>query len=205
MVQTQPWKLHGEMALSCSCEVFCPCVISRGNHPPTEGHCQYWAGIRIDDGHYGDVDLTGVTLALFLEIPYTMARGDWRTALFIDKAADIYAEKALIRIFTGKAGGSTDLFRILVSTVLGVERVKVEYRVDGATRIVKVPKILDGAITPIPGVKPGKPVEVRNVDYWIASDVTVARADKSRFRKFGRNWNFAGKSAEICKLKWSGP
>ena len=33
--------------------------------------------------------------------------------------------------------------------------------------------------------------------------VIVARADKSRFRGFGRNWNLAGRSAEICKLDWS--
>ena len=28
------------------------------------------------------------------------------------------------------------------------------------------------------------------------------RADKSRFRLFGRNWNFEGRSAEICRLDW---
>ena len=35
------------------------------------------------------------------------------------------------------------------------------------------------------------------------ADIIVARADRSRFRLFGRNWNFEGRSAEICKLDWN--
>ena len=46
------------------------------------------------------------------------------------------------------------------------------------------------------------PVTIRNSDYWIAPDVLVSRAEKSRLRAFGRNWNFAGRSAEICTLDW---
>jgi hypothetical protein len=43
---------------------------------------------------------------------------------------------------------------------------------------------------------------IQNSEYWIAPNVTVAKADKSRFRAFGRNWNFAGRSAEICQIDW---
>ena len=43
---------------------------------------------------------------------------------------------------------------------------------------------------------------IRNTEYWVAPDITVSRADKSRVRAFGRNWNFAGRSAEICQLNW---
>jgi hypothetical protein len=39
-------------------------------------------------------------------------------------------------------------------------------------------------------------------EYWIGPDVIVAKADKSRFRGFGRNWNLTGRSAEIVKLDW---
>ena len=46
---TEAWTLKGELALSCSCTVFCPCVLSLGDHPPTEERCQTWAGIRIDE------------------------------------------------------------------------------------------------------------------------------------------------------------
>ena len=50
-------------------------------------------------------------------------------------------------------------------------------------------------------VKGGK-VVIRNSEYWIAPDIIVSQADRSRFRLFGRNWNFEGRSAEICQLDW---
>ena len=72
---TVPWAIKGELILNCNCTVFCPCVISLGDHPPTEGTCMGWAGIRIDEGHYGDADLSGLNVGLLLEIP-----GRWRAA-----------------------------------------------------------------------------------------------------------------------------
>ena len=63
------WKLKGDFVLSCNCTVFCPCVISLGQHEPTEGYCQAWAGIRIDEGHHEEVDISGINVGLLLDIP----------------------------------------------------------------------------------------------------------------------------------------
>ena len=199
---TETWTLRGELTLSCSCTVFCPCTLSLGLAPPTEGYCQTWAGIRIDDGRFGDVALGGVKVGLIIEIPGLMSRGNWTAGLFIDERASIYAVKALTRIFTGRAGGSTHLLSILVGQFLGVQQVPIRYEIEGETRIFQIPKIIDGAVTPIRGKDKDAPVTIRNSEYWIAPDVTVARADKSRVRAFGRNWNFAGRSSEICRLDW---
>ena len=198
----EQWKFKGEMALSCSCTVFCPCVLSLGEHPPTESRCQTWAGIRIDEGHFDEVDLGGVKLALMMDLPGIMSRGNWTAALFVDEKASAQAVKSLTRVFSGRVGGTTKLLHILVGQFLGVRQVPVSYETQGETRIVKVKDYVDGAITPIKGKEPGKHVTIHNSEYWIAPDVIVARADKSRFRGYGRNWNLAGKSAEICQLNW---
>ena len=76
------WAMKGELVLSCNCTVFCPCVLSLGNHPPTEGYCQTWAGFRIDAGHFGEVDLSNLNLGLVMEIPGYMSRGNWTAGLF---------------------------------------------------------------------------------------------------------------------------
>jgi hypothetical protein len=196
------WTLRGELALSCSCDVFCPCVISLGQHPPTEGYCQTWAGIRIDEGRLGEVDLGGINIAFFMDIPGEMSRGNWTGALYVGDNASIYAVKALTKIFTGRAGGSTHLLSILVGSFLGVRQAPILYRTEGETRIIKIDKVIDGAITPIAGKDKARNVVIQNSTYWIAPEVTVSRADKSRFRAFGRNWNFAGRSAEICRIDW---
>lgn len=202
---SEPWKINGELALSCNCTVFCPCVLSLGQHPPTEGYCQTWLGIRIDDGHFGDVDLTGINLALMMEIPGLMSRGNWTAALIVDDSAGIQAVRSLTRIFTGRAGGTTGLLSILVGKFLGVQQAPVSYTVDGNTRIVKVPKLIDGAITPVTGTDKGEEVVITNSQYWIAPNVTVCKSDRSRMRGFGRNWDFAGRSAELCRIEWQGP
>ncbi|MDH3195053.1 MAG: DUF1326 domain-containing protein, partial [Hyphomicrobiales bacterium] len=91
----ETWTLKGELALSCNCTVFCPCVLSLGQHPPTEGYCQTWAGIRIEEGQYGDTDLSDLNLGLVMEIPGLMARGNWTAGVFIDDRASVYAVNAL--------------------------------------------------------------------------------------------------------------
>ncbi|MEM1040471.1 MAG: DUF1326 domain-containing protein [Pseudomonadota bacterium] len=196
------WSLNGELTLACNCNVFCPCVLSLGNHPPTEGYCQTWAGFRVDSGHFNDVDLSGINLGLMMEIPGYMSRGNWTAGLFVDERASIYATKALTKIFTGKAGGTTHLLSILVGNFLGVQHHKITYEVEDKTRHIKIPKILDGVVTPIAGKTKGEDTVISNSEYWIAEDIIVAKSDRARFRAFGRNWNFEGLSAEVCKLDW---
>jgi len=103
---------------------------------------------------------------------------------------------------TGRAGGSTALLKILAGSVLGVRQVPISYELQGDTRVIQIDKIVDGAITPVRGKDKGGKVVIRNSEYWIAPDIIVSRAGRSRFRLFGRNWNFEGRSAEICQLDW---
>ena len=131
---TEAWTLKGEMALSCSCTVFCPCVLSLGNHPPTEDRCQTWAGIRIDEGHFDDVDLSGIKVGLMMDLPGIMSRGNWTAALFVDdKASSPGGERADADLHR-PAGGTTHLLSILVGHFLGVHQVPIDYETEGETR-----------------------------------------------------------------------
>jgi hypothetical protein len=196
------WTLRGELVLSCNCTIFCPCTLSLGKAPPTEGYCQTWVGIRIDEGRFETVDLSGVKVGLIMEIPGLMSRGNWTAGLFVDEKASIQAVKALTKIFTGRAGGSTHLLSILVGQFLGARQAPITYDVKGDTRIFAIENIVSGVVTPIAGKDKAQPVVIRNSEYWVARDIIIARADKSRVRAFGRNWDFAGRSAEVCQLDW---
>ena len=199
------WSLKGELILNCNCTVFCPCVVSLGKHPPTEGHCQTWGGIRIDKGKFGKTDLSGLNVALIIEIPERMARGNWTVALWIDERATDAQFSALETILSGKGKGSTNIFSIVVGTYLGAERAIVTYENDGDKRRLTVPKKIMGEIQPIAGAKSGEAVVISNSQYWIAPDIVVAEATQSRVRAFGRVWDFTGRSAEICQIDWKGP
>ncbi len=198
------WAIKGELILNCNCTVFCPCVVSLGVHPPTEGNCQAWAGVRIDEGHAGDEDLSGLNVGLLLDIPGRMARGNWKCAAYIDERASDEAYDKLVKIFSGELRGTTGLFRILVSEFLGAERAPVTYETEGKTRRLTVGKKIKGAVEPIAGPNPDEDVMVTNTGYWMGADVTIATATQGRVRDYGRVWDFDGRSAEICQIDWSG-
>lgn len=205
MAATEPWHIRGELIMACNCTVFCPCVISLGKHPPTEGECLAWAGVRIDDGRYGDIDLTGIPFGFILDVPGRLARGNWTAGVYIDDTADVYQVKALTQILSGRAGGTTALLSVLVGRFLGVFQEKISYESDGDVRRFSIPKIVDGELRAIAGNEPGKATTINNSRYWIGPVITVAEAVKSRFRGFGRNWDLKGGSAEIVPIDWRGP
>ncbi len=204
-IGTVPWAMKGELILNCNCTVFCPCVVSLGLHPPTEGHCQTWGGIRIDQGHYGEIDLSGLNIGMMIEIPERMARGNWKVALFIDDRSSEEAYEAIVTIMSGKARGTTGLMGILVSEILGHERQPVSYETEGKTRRLVVGRKIKGEVVPVPGADPDKDLVITNTRYWMGADVTVATANEGKLKAFGRVWDFAGRSAEICKINWHGP
>ena len=201
----EKWKIKGELILNCSCDVFCPCVISLGVHPPTEGHCQGWLGINIENGHYGNTDLSGLKVGMLLEIPGNMSRGDWKVGLYLDEKAGEDATAALTQIMSGQAKGTTGLFKMLVSEVLAIKKVPIEFRKEGKRRIFSIPRLIEGAIEPVPGKDPERDQVITNSQYWMGPDIIVSKALKGRVRDFGRVWDFDGRSAELCAIDWSGP
>ena len=200
-----PWSIKGELILNCNCTVFCPCVVSLGKHPPTEGYCQAWMGVRIDEGAWGGEDLSGLNVGMLLDIPGNMGRGNWKVAAYIDKRASEAAYDGLIEIFSGKARGTTGLFSLLVGEFLGAERAPVVFETEGNARRLMVGKKIQGEVVPIEGADLELPVMLSNSGYWMGPDIMVATARKGRVRDRGRVWDFDGRSAEICQIEWHGP
>ena len=198
------WAIKGELFLNCSCEVFCPCVVSLGKHKPTEGYCHAWMAIAIDEGHYEGESLSGLNIGLMVEIPGRMAKGDWRVAAYVDERASQKAYNGILKIFSGTAGGTTGLFTKLVSTIIGAERAPVEIIRDGTRRVLNVGRKINGEIEMLAGANRDEPVMVKNTKYWMGPDVVVAKANRSRVRDYGRVWDFDGRSGEICAIDWGG-
>jgi hypothetical protein len=47
------WTMHGPEIANCNCNYGCPCQF---NALPTHGDCRAMTAVRIDKGHFGDVD-----------------------------------------------------------------------------------------------------------------------------------------------------
>ena len=199
------WKVKGELILNCSCDVFCPCVVSLGAHPPTEGHCHAWMGIIIDEGHYEGESLSNLNVGLLVDIPGRMGEGNWKVAAYIDEKANDKAYNGLLSIFSGGAGGTTGLFTALVSEIIGAEKTSVEILREGKSRILNIGRKIQGHIEMIDGDNRDNPVKITNTTYWMGPEVIVAKGKRSRVRDYGRVWDFDNKSAEICSINWHGP
>lgn len=198
------WAIRGELFLNCSCEVFCPCVVSLGAHPPTEGHCHAWMGIAIDAGAFEGEDLSGLNVGLLVDIPGRMGEGNWKVAAYVDERASEAAYDGLLQIFSGAAGGTTGLFTMLVSEIIGAERAPVEIIRDGTKRVINIGRKIQGEIEMIAGAEADEPVMIRNSKYWMGPDIIAAQGLRSKVRDYGRVWDFGGRSAEICPIDWKG-
>ena len=198
------WAIKGELFLNCNCTVFCPCVVSLGKHPPTEGSCKAWMAIAIDEGHYEGESLAGLNVGLMVEIPGRMAEGDWKVAAYVDDRASGKAYNGLLQILSGAAGGTTGLFTVLVSEIIHAEREKVEIMREGRRRGLYIGRKIQGEIEMLEGSDPDHPVMIKNSRYWMGPDIIAARGLKSKVRDFWRVWHLSGRSADICAIDWSG-
>lgn len=55
----EEWMFEANYVDACSCDMACPCIFGGS---PTHGYCRGATLVEILDGHYGEVDLSGVTV-----------------------------------------------------------------------------------------------------------------------------------------------
>ena len=67
------WYMEGPWFKNCNCDPGCPCDF---NQFPTHDHCEGAVAMRIDQGNFGDVDLTGLHWAGTVRWPGAMHEGN---------------------------------------------------------------------------------------------------------------------------------
>lgn len=57
--ESPEWVLKADYVDACSCDIPCPCIFGS---PSTHGFCRGATLLEITEGHYGEIDFTGVTV-----------------------------------------------------------------------------------------------------------------------------------------------
>lgn len=110
-----PWEIKARELVSCNCDYGCPCQF---NALPTKGFCEAIAGFQIDEGHYGEVDLSGLRIATVLQWPGPIHEGNGSGQAIVEERANEQQREALINIIMGE---DTDpfatMFAVFATTV----------------------------------------------------------------------------------------
>ncbi len=94
-----PWKIHGSELTNCNCAYGCPCQF---NARPTKGSCEAALSFHVDKGHYGDVKLDGLNMAMVVKWPGAIHEGNGHMQIIIDERADPAQREALEKIVRGE-------------------------------------------------------------------------------------------------------
>jgi hypothetical protein len=155
------WALGGDYLETCSCNYVCPCVASNLKDRPTHGWCKAALLFDVKKGHYGQLLLNNLAVAVVGYIPGPLVEGNWTVGLIIDERANPKQQDALTSILTGRAGGPMERFAPLVGTFAGVETGDIQFAKTGMKFSFSIPGVLDQAAEGIGGgANPDEPLYV---------------------------------------------
>ena len=195
------WKLNGSYFEACNCDAACPCVFMSA---PSEGECKALVAWHIDKGHYQDVNLDGLNIALAVHAPGHMLEVKWTTVVYVDDRAGKEQTQALITIFSGLAGGHPAGIASFVGTILGVKSVAIDYRAEGKTRSLRLGEVADMEIEAMPG-QGGADITVTNIPFCVAPGypAVVAKSNQLNLKDFGFNWHITNKNGFYSPFSYS--
>ncbi len=175
------YEIEGRLLEVCTCEVICPCWVGRD---PDGGKCDSALAWGIDKGTIEGIDVSGLTLALSVHIPgNVLTPGSWKAAVIVDDRASDEQQAALLKVFTGQAGGAIADLAGLIGEVVAVERAPITFTVQGGKGTFRVGDIADAELEPLQGAT-GKPTVLQET---VFSTIPGSPAFVSRGNHFTRN------------------
>lgn len=146
------WYVEGDVFGNCNCGYGCPCQFE---DLPTHGNCRGFEVLRIDKGHFADMDLAGLKIAMFYAWPGPIFEGKGELQAVIDERADDEQRSALETVLHGEeteeAATHWWVFRAMSETVHETLFKPIDFEVDIEARTARVviPGVLQAAGRPI--------------------------------------------------------
>jgi hypothetical protein len=106
-----PWRIRGSYFESCNCEAICPCRMVGGikGGRSTHGICFGVLSWLVEDGHAGEVDLSGLAAAFVIRYDDDEPGSPWSFVVHVDERGSEAQRQALASILTGALGGEAVL------------------------------------------------------------------------------------------------
>ncbi len=155
------WRMKGPYFKNCNCDPGCPCDFWAR---PTHNFCVGMLAMRIDEGHFNDTPLSGLTFAGTYHFPGALHEGNGTLQPYVSEKADAAQRTALLTIMSGQAGNAWfQVVASLLKTVLSPQFVPMQFEFDLDQRYSKlsIPGELETEGMPVKDLASGNPHRAR--------------------------------------------
>ena len=200
------WRLRGIDLELCNCDPGCGCNF-RGFPSSPEGNCEAFICNVIEDGSYGDLDLSGAKVAWALWWPGPIHEGSGAGHAYVDCGTDEQFE-ALRAIWRGEAGYQYfEIFNSMLTEPTAVDRATVDVALDGKSSRFTVGGVGEAAMEPLRNPVTGAENVVRIVkpDAFIWKEGDIAQGKRMRVELPEMNFDLAGRHAVFAPFDWEVP
>jgi hypothetical protein len=206
MASKTDWHLVGHEIGTSNSDWNCPCQFNMPN--PTHGFCEALSTFVIREGHFGDVDLSGVHFTWAFHWPGPVHEGNGHRMLVLNQDTTPPQRDALIALTNGTEGHP--FFEIFTSVTPNVAEptvapIHVEFDSEARTAHVVITGLAENTVEPIPSVVGGtKRIRLDMPDGFEFRIGEVANSKAWHFDGPGplalRN---EGTYTHICAIDWS--
>jgi hypothetical protein len=189
--------LRGTYFESCTCDTICPCLILLD---PTRVHCKALLAWDIEQGHVGGVDVSGLKVAMWLNAPGNLLKGNFQMALYVDDNASSAQHNALTEAYHGIHGGHLGVVASLGKGEEGGPReylptrsASIDMKQNGPDRHLVIHGVGENKMKQLAGAS-GRPVVVHDTPLAVAPPfaITISRAEINTYNDHGVSHSFEG-------------
>ena len=206
MTTATTWRMQGDILEACSCNVTCPCNFGGD---PTQVPCDAILAFRIQEGNYGNTQLNGLNMVLYLRIPGNLFKGNWTLGAYLDDRAGPEQMQALETILSGEADGMFGALSGLIANALPPKQVPISFQTADGEHHITVPGLLEAASERIPNPMEGQPpLDTKAAGLAVplyTGDVSVRRSGVMRVTDSTLSFEHSGLSSLIGQFDYSGP
>jgi hypothetical protein len=198
------YQVKGRLLEVCTCKTLCPCWVGED---PDGGVCEGCLAWRIDAGMIEGVDVSGRTIAAIAHIPGNIMKGNWKAVIFVDDGASPQQQDAMLKVWSGKAGGPIADMAKLIGEIVAVERVPIKFDVEGVKGTLRIGQAIEADLQPFTGPN-GAPTALHDSVFSTipGSPAYVGKASKykANLPKLGFNFEISGHNAVQGSFRFEG-
>ena len=196
------WTLKGTVLIACNCDYGCPCNF---NALPTTGKCEGGWIWHVDDGHFRETRLDGLSFTVIVKWPGAIHEGNGEGIFLVDERADEEQRNAMASLVSGEFGGPWGVLAWTWPTLHGPTPVAYDIELDGIHSRVKAGPLEVESTTiknPVTGaeVHPGavlpEGIIVKQADFGAS---TIYRVDD------GISFDHSGQYTAVGPFDYAGP